>query len=85
MSACRNHASAWIFHADSGWRHAPRWKVAINTALRRLQRGRPRVWLVYSNTTTDGDPPEVLSYGFGRIAMRYPMPFVPVFPMELIP
>ena len=54
-----------------GWRHAPWWKVAINTPLRLLQWGRPLVWLVYSRVDMSTHPPTVISYGFGRVAMLY--------------
>jgi len=37
--------SNWVM-TDAGWRHRPWWKVAINTALRKIQKGRKSQWLV---------------------------------------
>ena len=62
--------SVWRRNPDGSWNHRPWWKVAINTVLRLVQRGRPTNWLVYTRSTVDGEPPAVLGYGFGRIPMR---------------
>jgi hypothetical protein len=60
---------AWRRAPDGTWRHAPWWKVAINTVLRWLQPRARWKWVVYTECAdTDGDgPPRVLGYGFGPI------------------
>lgn len=37
--------SNWVM-TDAGWRHRPWWKVAINAALRKIQKGRQSQWLI---------------------------------------
>jgi len=63
-----------VFHEISpgSWVHRPWWKRAINTALRAVQHGRPRMLLVYSKTVADdnGRPLWCYGYGFGWIGMR---------------
>ncbi len=60
---------SWVM-TERGWRHRPWWKHWINTVLIALQPG-PFKWLVCSNCTVADnfapEPPEVLSYGFGRV------------------
>jgi hypothetical protein len=60
---------SWVRVGDQ-WLHRPWWKVAMNTVLRALQPRAARKWVVYTSTTTDGDPPRVLGYGFGRVLHR---------------
>lgn len=60
--------SAWVM-TDDGWRHAPWWKMIINTALRAVQRG-PRKWMIYTCCNETTTPPTVVSYGFGPVQMR---------------
>jgi hypothetical protein len=60
--------SAWK-RTEYGWRHAPWWKVAINSLLRFLQPGLRRKLVIYS-VCEDGSPPRVVGYGFGRITHR---------------
>lgn len=60
---------SWERRSDREWNHRPWWKVAINTVLRWCQPW-PRKWVVYTVSTTDGDPPRVLGYGFGRVLHR---------------
>lgn len=59
--------SDWARAEDGAWMHRPWWKVTINTVLRWLQPGIARKWVIYTRSTMDGDPPEVLGYGFGRV------------------
>lgn len=68
---------SWSFsHATGSWVHRPWWKVAINTALRSLQRGRPSMLLVYTKAhlpCTPDDParqPTAIGYGIGWIPRR---------------
>ena len=58
----------WV-QIDSGWRHRPWFKVAINTVLRLVQtRRRPARLLVLATICTDdGEPPRVLGYRFRRV------------------
>lgn len=49
--------SNWVY-LDGGWRHRPWWKVAINTVLRAIQRGRKYRWLIASKAS-GGDSPDV--------------------------
>jgi len=67
--------SRWVYLGEDGWRHQPRWKVAANTVLRLIQRGRPRCWLFVSSCVNGPDGPlgrpACIGYGFARVVMTH--------------
>lgn len=63
-------SSRWTL-TDCGWRHRPRWKVALNTILRAIQAGRRWRWLFVSNCEGEKDGrPVCVGYGFARVLME---------------
>lgn len=61
----------WVM-TESGWRHRPWWKVAINSVLRAIQVGCDQKWLIA--TVADGKygpdlKPVTVGYRFCRIYM----------------
>lgn len=61
--------SRWVM-TDAGWRHRPWWKVAINSALRFVQRGRKHQWLIATKAKVYASPdrhPDVEGYSFELI------------------
>lgn len=60
----------WRKNSHGEWNHAPWWKVAINTPLRALQRGRQYNWLLCTVSEPGSNPPGVLHYRFGWMKMR---------------
>lgn len=64
--------SNWVM-TDSGWRHRPWWKVAVNTVLRKIQRGRKIQWLIA--TKAPGSDiftcePVAIGYCLTKVEMR---------------
>ena len=57
---------SWRLNNHGEWNHAPWWKVAINTPLRAIQRGRRYNWLL----CTVVEEPGLMSYEFAWIRMR---------------
>jgi len=64
--------SNWVYLGD-GWHHRPAWKVAINTVLRFVQKGRKHQWLI-ATKAAGADlftcEPVAIGYCFTKVEMR---------------
>lgn len=73
----------WEF-ADGRWMHRPWWKVAINTALRAVQRKRSKKLVIATISTQLGSPPRVLGYKLAFVEHKPPPSRFKVAPGERV-